>query len=88
MSSLPDLPFEIPGLAQLARQFSFANGRDLRAALESADACGAHVHCGDLLQVHFAIYGLAFASEFQQEETIAAVKAALGTSLKGVCSVK
>ena len=54
VSSLPDLPFEIPGLAKLARQFSFANGRDLRAALESADACGAHVHCGDLLQVHFA----------------------------------
>jgi hypothetical protein len=51
VASLPPLPFDIPGLAQLARQFAFANGRDLRAALESADACGARVHCGDLLQV-------------------------------------
>ena len=45
------LPFDVPGLADVARQFAFANGRDLRAALESADACGARVHCGDLLQV-------------------------------------
>jgi hypothetical protein len=50
-ASLPTLPFDIPGLAQLARQFAFANGRDMRAALESADACRARVHCGDLLQV-------------------------------------
>jgi pheromone shutdown protein TraB len=47
------LPFEVPGLAQLARQFAFANGRDLRAALESADACQAKVLCGDISQVNF-----------------------------------
>jgi hypothetical protein len=50
-ASLPTLPFDIPGLAQLARQFAFANGRDLRAALETADACRAQVNCGDLPQV-------------------------------------
>ena len=51
LAAPPPLPFDVPGLAAMARQFAFANGRDLRAALESADACGAHVHCGDLLQV-------------------------------------
>jgi pheromone shutdown protein TraB len=52
VASLPSLPFDAPGLAQLARQFAFANGRDMRAALESADACKAQVYCGDLPQVH------------------------------------
>ncbi len=52
VASIPALPFDVPGLAQLARQFAFANGRDMRAALEAADACKSQVHCGDLLQVH------------------------------------